>query len=99
MRAVAIVLLRSFCGVTTVAIASVMDGKGSMRSYRGEGMKDQAFKRLRDKETGKNTCSAYANVCRRDTNNAPRCQARYLHCMKTGTYVGGRNISTDMVRK
>ena len=75
-----------------------MDGKGT-RSYRGEGMKERAFKRLKDKETGKNTYSAYANVCRRRTNNAPICQTRYMHCMKTGIYVAAHSISTDMVRK
>lgn len=99
MRAVAIVLSLSICGMATHAVASVMDGKGSPRSYRGEGTREQAFKRLKEKEAGKNTCSAYAYVCRRDTNNAPRCQARYLHCMNTGIYVGGRNTFTDMVRK
>jgi hypothetical protein len=100
MRTVAIVVLAlSICGMPTFAAASVMDGKGSMRSYKGEVTKERAFKRLKEKETGKNTCSAYANACRKGRNNVPICQARYSHCMKTGTYVGAHNIYTDMVRK
>jgi hypothetical protein len=44
MRAVVVVLSLSICGMATLAYASVMDGKRSIRSYRGEGMKEQAFK-------------------------------------------------------
>ena len=53
MRAVAIVLSLSICGMATPVVASVMDGKGSPRSYRGEGTREQAFKRLKEKEAGK----------------------------------------------
>ena len=71
MRAFAVVLSLSVCGLAMTANASVMDGKGSPRSYRGEGTKERAFKRLKDKEAGKNTCSAYANVCRKANAKVP----------------------------
>ena len=99
MRAVAIVLSLLICGMATPAIASVMDGKGSPRSFRGEGTRERAFKRLKEKQAGKTTCSAHANSCKRGTNNAPKCQARYSHCMSTGIYVGDRNTFTGMVRR
>ena len=100
MRVVAgFILALSIFGLANSASASVMNGKGSIRSYKGEGAKERAFKRLKEKETGKNTCSAYANACRKGRDNVPICQTRYSHCMKTGTYVGAHNIYTDMVRK
>jgi hypothetical protein len=102
MRAVAIVLSLSICGMAFLmasAIASVMDGKGSPGSYRGYNAKEKAFERLKKKEAGKRTCSSYANICRMDTNNAPTCQTRYLQCMNTGIYVGGRVTYSGMVRQ
>jgi hypothetical protein len=96
MRAVAIVLSLSICAMdflTAPAIASVMDGKGSPRSYRGEAMREKAFERLKKKEAGKKTCSSYAKLCGRNNANSPACQTSYSNCMATGVFVGPKGAT------
>lgn len=95
MRAVAIVLSLSICGVflTAPAIASVMDGKGSTRSYRGEAMRERAYQKLKKNAGGVKTCSAYANLCRKNNANSPACQTSYSNCMTTGVFVGPKGAT------
>ena len=51
------------CGMAASAIASVMGGKGSPCSFRGEAQREKAFEKLKKNAAGK-TCSSYAKICR-----------------------------------
>jgi hypothetical protein len=96
MRAVAIVLSLSICAMdflTAPAIASVMDGKGSPGSFRGERARDKAFGKLKKNAAGEKTCSSYAKICRRNNANSPACQTSYSNCMATGVFVGPKGAT------
>ena len=102
MRAIAIVLSLSICGMAFLmvsAIASVMDGKGSPGSYRGYDAKEKAFKRLKMKEAGKWTCSSFAKICRRNNANSPACQTSHSNCMATGVFVGPKGATVSDVTR
>lgn len=91
MRAAAIAF-SLFCIVAAPAIASVMDGKGSPRSFRGEAQREKAFERLKKNAAGK-TCSSYAKICRSKNANSTVCQTSYSNCMTTGVFVGPRGAT------
>lgn len=79
--------------------ASVMDGKGSPGSFRGERQRDAAFRKLKQKAAGM-TCSSYAAICRKNNANAPACNTSYSGCMATGVFVGPKGaIIPDVVQR
>jgi hypothetical protein len=101
MKAVAVVLSLSICAafLTAPVIASVMDGKGSPGSFRGERQREQAFRKLKNNAGSGKTCSAYASICRRNNANSPACQTSYSNCMATGVFVGPKGATFSGVTR
>src|SRR5829696_4894677 len=92
MKAVAVLVMLSIgAALTGPVIASVMDGKGSPGSHRGERMRENAYKRLKN-SAGK-TCSSFASICRINNAKSPACKASYSNCMATGVFVGPKGAT------